>query len=184
MSIELVGIAVIGALALTFGYSIVEPMARASHEKPSVSTFYLIDFFSLSFLLAVPLCFLANVWKWNYYRVEELPFLQPVGVILLLVFAYAWWRGMTALSSADVSHSGKRFLYLAVLTPIAIIGSAVVVPFLSITALNIPNFSRSTFAGWCAGVITTVAIAFGGRKASQWIVTNDVSQTNRLTTKN
>ena len=86
-------------IASIFGYVILEPVAKAARGKQWTSRFCLSDFFSLSLLLAIPLVIVAAV---RPLHEEDSAFVNVVSVMLIGVFAYAWWRGTVTLSRIGV----------------------------------------------------------------------------------
>ena len=172
--IFLVGFPIVIGLASVFGYVIVEPIAKAVRGKRWTSRFCVSDFFPLSFLLAIPLVFVAAIRR---LPGQDTIFVNVVSIILTGVFVYAWWRGTVTLSRIGVLHTGRRCVFLGILIPTAVLGSAVGVPLLVVMAFRIPRMPTLVFAAWLSGIIAVPIIVTCCRRAAHWVVSDqNVSQ--------
>jgi len=108
-----------------FGYLIVQPFATALKVKRGMrpTRFATSDFLALMVLLAVPLVFLSAARKW-----QDTDLLLAFGSMLVAVFTYAWWRGVTMLSGLEILDSTRRFVFLALLLPVVLVGSTIAAP--------------------------------------------------------
>lgn len=95
---------------------------------------------------------------------------QIVAGILICVFIYIWWRTATALSSVGVVDASKRSVMLGILMPLAIIGSALVVPGWIVATFSAGNFNGAGFLIWLAAMIVIPIIAMMGRRVTRWVI--------------
>jgi len=158
---------VVLGIAAVFGYTILEPVTKAERGARFQTHFFVCDFFTLSLLIAIPLFFISNVRSING---EELTVTILLGLILVAVFVYSWARGATALSAIGVVNSWKRCCFLGVLVPIAILGSALVVPTLIMLAFFLTNMPPRGIMLWLAAVVVTPLVAYLCRRCTRWVI--------------
>ena len=78
-------LAILFGIGVTFGYAILGPLAKADRFEKARMRFYTCDFFTLSFLLALPLLFVAAARRWHG---ENSMAVNTCGFILVGLFAY------------------------------------------------------------------------------------------------
>lgn len=152
----------IGAI---FGYAIIEPITKADRLVRSQARFHTCDFFALSFLLTIPILFFTSIRRWFGGEI----IVDAIGFILIGVFAFACVREAASLSGIGVVNAWKRFTYLALLLPIAIVGSAIIVPMLIIMAFTLDEMRVLTAGLWVAAVVAVPLVAILCRRAAQWV---------------
>ena len=118
-------------------------------------------------LLAIPFTFYASV-RSAFFR-DTLWIADVLGVLLASVFAYIWWRSATTLSRGGVSQGVRRAVYIGILVPVAVIGSAIGIPWLFAIAGTLNQFSPAVQLLWLIGGCSVIPLAQLGRKASQWV---------------
>ena len=152
-----------------FGYTILEPVANAERGTRFQTRFFVCDFFTLTFLIAIPILFVTTVRRWHG---EESIAVNIPGFILIGVFVYSWGRGATALSAVGVVDSRKRCCFLGALLPIAILGSAVAVPMLIMLAFSLSQMPEWGVMIWLAAILAAPVIARLCRRCTLWIVSS------------
>ncbi len=155
-----------------FGYMILEPIAKAVRGKSWSTRFCVADFFSLSILLAIPLVFVASVRRMHPL---DSSVINGLGFFLVGVFAYTWWRGTVTLSRIGIFQTSRRCLFLGIIMPISVLGSALAIPTLIAIAFSIHEISNVVFTAWLIGIFATPVIAWFGRWATSWVVAGQSS---------
>jgi len=126
MLLSLAAFLVIVVCAVGFAYFLLQPIVRTENVVRRSSQYFVVDFFPLTFLLAIVFVYVGYSRR-SWGRDTTLP--DIAGTVLALVVVYAWWRGAVALSRIGVTHSGRRFVFLAFVLPVALLASALGVPF-------------------------------------------------------
>jgi len=160
-------LAILFGVGAIFGYAILGPLSKADRHAKAQMRFYTCDFFTLSFLLALPLLFVAAARRWHG---ENSMIVNTCGFILIGVFAYAWGRGATALTAVGVVNTLKRCSFLGLVLPIAIVGSAVAIPMLGMMVFAIPQMTLLEMCLWSSGVFVAVVVAILCRKCTTWVL--------------
>lgn len=167
--IVLLLIAATGISGVVFGYTIVQPLAKAKLAIKSSTRFFVCDFFTLTFLISIPILFIATIRRTIG---QDSPALFIVGLTLIGTFAYAWGRGATLLSAVGVVDSQNRCCFLGVILPIAILGSAIAVPMLILSGVALPRMSGWGVVLWLMAALATLAVAMICRMLT-WRITRD-----------
>ena len=168
--VALVAVLVLFGSGILFGQTILNPLLKASSFRSSAFRLYTSDFFALTLLLTLPAMLVGN------FRDPEMPFGAAL-ILCLIPFAvssWAWFRGATKLSGANVTNVAKRFVFLALLLPLVLYGSTIGVPFAILSALAI--LTRP--ASWSpilsvVGLLTAPVVAIVGRQICRWVVSPD-----------
>lgn len=167
-------IGVIFGLGAFFGYTILKPLIKATEGKKSKLRFYTSDFFSLTFVLALPLLFASSLRD----RSAPQEVLIAIGVVMCVIAIWVWFRGATKLSVLNVSSGWKRFVFLAGLLPVAMLGATVAVPMLIgqfvSTLVNLQGVDFTIAAG---GVAAALLVAVVGQKVCGWVIRKDDEST-------
>jgi hypothetical protein len=115
----------IAGCAGAFSYLLLRPITRTRIGKRGSSQYHIVDFFPLTFLLAIVFVYVGYSRRsWG----RDTTMSDVASAALALVVVYAWWRGAVALSRIGVTHSGRRFVFLAFVLPVALLGGALGVP--------------------------------------------------------
>jgi len=165
--LSFVFLAILFGVGAAFGYAILGPLAKADRFAKARMRFYTCDFFTLSFLLALPLLFVAAARRWHG---ENSMAVNICGFILVGVFAYAWGRGATALTAVGVVNTLKRCSFLGLVLPIAIVGSAVGIPMLVMMVFALPEMTLLGRCLWSSGIPVTIVVAILCRKCTTWVL--------------
>jgi hypothetical protein len=165
--IGLILIVAMFGLGAMFGYAILEPVIKADRSSQSQLRFCTCDFFALSFLLTIPILFFTSIRR--LFVGNEI-IVDVIGFILIGVFACACVREATSLSGIGVVDAPKRFTYLALLLPIAIVGSAVIVPMLIVLTFSLPDMTRLNIYLWLGSLVVVPTVAILCRKCTQWVL--------------
>jgi len=153
-----------------FGYTILKPIIKAAHGKKVTTRLYTSDFFSLTLVLVLPTMLMTT------FRRTTLPvvFVVVIGVLVYAIAIWIWGRGAIKLSSIGVSSSLKRFVFLGVILPLAILGTAIGVPGLCmglITTLTQLQFGLALL--FASGFLAAALVAKAGKLASAWVLIPD-----------
>ena len=150
-----------------FGYAILQPIARAVKGKRRPTRFTTIDFLWLTILLQLPLAFLANVGRWFNNQFATTTYAVTIGIVIFLIVG-VWWRGVATLSGLGINGVWRRGVFLTILLPVAIYGSAVGMPLLFMAPFSI---GRSNWLyAWLVVVVLTPLVAYFFRRASSWVL--------------
>lgn len=158
-----------------FGFCIMKPFTllvsdAKRNPRRTKSRLYLCDFFTLSFLVVIPLAIFSSVFR-NSIRREMMAF-QIVLCVLIGVCIYVWWRVAIALSYVGVTDSVKRSVMLGIVIPIVLIGSALVVPGLIVGAIPIASSGGEAVGIWVLILLLIFATAVVGRRTTSWVVSD------------
>jgi hypothetical protein len=163
----LVLLVVLFGVGAMFGYAILQPITKVDCLAKTQIRFYTCDFFTLSFLIAVPILVVTNV---RQSLGENSIIVDVSGFILIGVFAYVWGRGATSLSSIGVVDTWKRCTYLGVLLPIAIVGSAIAIPMLIMMTFSLLQMTPLDICLWLTGIVVVLIVAILCRKCTMWVL--------------
>lgn len=170
--LSLIALGAVFAAGAAFGYTILQPVAHAERGLGFQTRFYVCDFFTLTLLLAIPILFLTTARR--AYGQDAIV-VDIVGGILIGIFAYVWGRGATALSAIGVVDSRKRCCFLGALLPVAILGSAVVVPMLAMLTFSLSRMPGWGILLWLASLLVVPVVALLFRRWTVWIVSDPVT---------
>ncbi len=150
-----------------FGYAILQPVAKAVKGKRRPTRFTTIDFLWLTILLQIPLVLLSNASRSFNNRFETSLFAAISGIIVFL-FVCVWWRGVATLSGLGINSIWRRGVFLTILLPVAIYGSAVGMPMLLLAPFSLGT-SNWVFL-WIGLVVLTPIVAYCFRQLSFWVL--------------
>lgn len=153
-----------------FGYTFLKPIIKASQGKEASGRLYTSDFFSLTMVLVLPTMLMTT------FRRSSYPIVVPIviGVLVYTITIWMWGRGAIKLSSIGVSSSLKRFLFLGVILPIAILGTAIGVPGLCVGLVAcLARFSLPYVISILSGFLAAALVAYGGQLACKWVLIPD-----------
>ena len=160
-------------LGAFFGYTVLKPLIRATEGRKTKLRFYTSDFFSLTLVLALPALFISSLQKTA----------MPQGILIfmsILMFAiaiWAWVRSAMKLSAMDVTSGLKRFVFLAALVPVAMLGSAAVPVLVGHVVSTLVNQQVAEFLIAACGAAGTVLIALFGKILCRWVIRKDGEST-------
>ncbi len=151
-----------------FGYAILQPIAKAVKGKRRPTRFTTNDFLWLTILLQIPLALLSNAGRWfNNDSYTTTIIAVTAGFVVFLVVG-VWWRGVATLSGLGINSVWRRGVFLTILLPVAIYGSAVGMPMLLLAPFSI---GRSNWLyAWLGLVVLTPLVAYCFRVASHWVL--------------
>lgn len=152
-------------------------MYRAAEgwESPSTRRYSMGDFLALFVAVLPPLAILSMVW-----RLFELPRsgMLLFGGILVPVFAHAWWRSISLLSDLNIEDARRRFVYLAVVEPLLLVGTffaagEIIMAFVVFDSQNFPYVPWMVVTGG-TGVVGALL-----HFTIRWIVAGAARQDNK-----
>lgn len=161
-------ILVIGVLAAgsLFGYTVLSPIIKASRGRKVSAQLHISDFFSLTLVLVLPTLVVTTL------RQSTASFVVvAAGIPAYTLTIWLWVRGAIKLSSTGVTSSLKRFVFLGLILPFAIFGSAVGIPMLCVGVISTPtsqNFIYPLLSIF--GLLASVQVAIAGRLACRWVL--------------
>ncbi|TWU27945.1 hypothetical protein Poly41_70190 [Novipirellula artificiosorum] len=170
MIVGLLLLAVLLGVGSLFGYTVLQPVALADRGLRFHARFFVCDFFTLTFLIAVPTSLVTSFTRWPV----DVFVLRVTGVLLVGVALYSWARGATALTAIGVVDARKRCVFLGMLLPIAILGSAIAVPTLIISVFWLPRLSAWGILIWLVAIPAIVMIARLCRKCTMWVISDPI----------
>ena len=151
-----------------FGYAILQPIAKAVKGKRRPTRYTTIDFLWLTILLQIPLVLLSNASRsFNNGRETSIIFAVISGIVVFL-FVGIWWRGVATLSGLGISSVWRRGVFLTILLPVAIYGSAVAMPMLMLAPFSLGT-SNWIFL-WVGLLALTPIVAYCFRQLSFWVL--------------
>lgn len=161
-----------------FGLAILHPITSAP-KKHSPRTFQVSDLLSLSVILTIPFAFYSTVRR-TYGSDAYIGDL--LALILVSTFLYIWWRGTSTLTRIGVSDGIRRFIYLSIVLPIAVLGAAFAAPSVVMLAVVTPRMNPNQRSLWFMGLIATVLVAYICRITNHWIIseTNEAKHSHPL----
>jgi len=132
----------------------------------------------VAFLIGVIafLCFSLSALYVSTLRETSIPqgVLVTIAVIIFLLTVWMWVRGATKLSLLNISSSWKRFVFLAVLVPVAMLGSAIGIPFLiAATMATLVDQRWGEFLLAACGVVAAPLVALFGQRICAWVIQPD-----------
>ena len=153
-----------------FGYAILQPIAKAVKGKRRPTRFTTIDFLWLTILLQIPLALLSNAGRWfnNDNDSYTSTIIAVTAGFVVFLFVGIWWRGVATLSGLGINSVWRRGVFLTILLPVAIYGSAVGMPMLLLAPFSI---GRSNWLyAWLGVVALTPLVAYCFRLASHCVL--------------
>lgn len=158
-------------LGSLFGYTVLRPLIKAAHGRKASPRLYTSDFFSLTMVLVLPTMLLTS------FRSSNMPILLAivVGIIVYVITIWIWARGAIKLSAIGVDNSLKRFVFLGLHLPLAILGTSMGIPMLLVgmsTTISQPQQS-DYFLMFLSGLLAAIPVALLGNKICQWVVSLD-----------
>ena len=151
-----------------FGYAILQPIAKAVKGKRRPTRFTTIDFLWLTILLQIPLVLLSNASRsFNNGFEPSVIFAVTSGIVVFLCVGI-WWRGVATLSGLGINSIWRRGVFLTILLPVAIYGSAVGMPMLLLAPFSLGT-SNWVFL-WIGLVVLTPIVAYCFRQLSFWVL--------------
>ena len=155
------------ALGIAWGYRILVPIGEIVTDRQLQARFYLSDYFALSFILAMQFGWHSLAGSPYERRNPGLIFVTGV---LCIVWCFVWGRCAAVLSTAGVKSAAKRFMFLAFVLPITLIGSAVVVPASVVFAFSgISDAAPGMIAFWIASLAAVLFSAILGPGVIRWV---------------
>ena len=172
--IELLFLAYFVVPPFLFGGYVFYPYTKPFRKSFS-KQFATLDMPAMLAMLAYPMLLLSVIREWRPHLPYESLFI--IGAVLIGVFLFAWRRGITMLTSYGITDVRRRFVYLAVVLPITLMVSAVVVPLVSlrfVTAAEAIFWSHKSepIVPWGIAGIGLVVLALVLRRLSMWILAN------------
>jgi len=153
-----------------FGYTFLKPIIEASKGKKATARLYTGDFFSLTMVLVLPTMLMTTVRRSNF----PVALIIVIGILVYVITVWIWGRGAIKLSSIGVSNSLKRFMFLGVILPIGILGTAIGVPCLCMgLVLSLARFLPVLILLFISGFLAAALIAHGGNLACRWVLIPD-----------
>jgi hypothetical protein len=134
------------------------PLDRAARDHHGPAQFTLVDFLCLIFLAQLPMA----VIRWRTTSGEVV---HPGSAYVLgwIVCGVLWWAGVRCLSRAGVRQAWRRAVFLALVVPVTILGSMLVLPLLIVVWLSMAGgearqrpWPPAITAGMMAGVLIAV----------------------------
>jgi hypothetical protein len=163
---ELAAVGLAALLTIAFAAYIFAPITGPSLAGPA--KFHLSDVFSLVVLWQYPLALMQLLRKVNPLAGPPSMGAYVLGGILLMVITALWLGLVTTLSRRGVHSSAKRFIVIALATPLSIAATLVLFPTATgaiVTALR----PRQDWDAWPAGVaIGCIATGILCRLATVW----------------
>ncbi len=159
----------LGILACSmFGYVILQPFAKAVKGRQRPTRFTTVDFLWLTIMLQIPLVCLSNVGR-SLKTSFETSVLATTTAIVVLLCIGVWWRGVATLSGLGIRGVWRRGVFLTILLPIAILGSAIGMPIL------IMSLAYSLFESHLVSILVSIAVltpvvAYCFRLVSVWVL--------------
>lgn len=161
-------------LGVPFTYLILQPVQhlvqKQKHREKRPTKFSLTDIFWLMLLLQIPLAYLVAATKW-----QDATQVTIVGGLLLLMFVFLWWRGISLLGRLGIDEPLRRGVYLAAIVPVAVLG-AFATAVLTVFIFNIMmNWEQDNFRPiemfYIFGMIALVVIvAMVFRRLTNWVL--------------
>lgn len=143
------------------------PFEKMLSRAPRKTTFHIVDFFSLTFLLSPPWLFVVQMTRGRSSS-SALPAI--FGFLLMMVFIVIWGHFARILSGLGVEHAGKRYVFLGIVLPMLLI-----VPFgaaaISFALETILRFSQATIHMINLAMYALLMFGFSAllRVANDWV---------------
>lgn len=153
-------------IGITFARFILAPILQATKKKPAVFRFYISDFFSMTLMLALPAFFISRAGDQALSRLSIV--VLCVGSVIAL---WAWVRGASKLSSINVESPFKRFVFLAIILPIVILGIGFAVPWSVLLVFSL--FMRNSTGNPLSFILVFLGLpllALFSRQICKWVV--------------
>lgn len=177
--IELLFLAYFVVPPFLFGGYVFYPYTKPFRKSFS-KQFATLDMPAMLAMLAYPMLLLSVIREWR----PQIPYenLLVIGAVLIGVFLFAWRRGVSMLTSYGITDVRRRFVFLAVVLPITLMASAVVVPLVSLRVITpveaiFWRHESEPIVPWIIACISLVALAFVLKRLSIWILANALPST-------
>lgn len=145
---------------------------RPLHERLKAATasnirkqMFLCDFFSLTFLFALP----APVFSMISDEFHDSKILVLVAILLFVPIAWIWWRSAMLLSRVGVRDSLPRIIFSGVVVPASIVVAAGAIPVTIGLILGSVIHAREA---WMVFILTssTLLVGWGCERGVAWVV--------------
>ena len=154
-----VGLLVAIIIMVPFGRWILGPLDRAARNRRHPVQFTMLDFFSLLFLLQLPLGVVHSFWS-----AEETGAVWVLDGFGWFATGLMWWISVRTLSRAGIHKPWHRVVFLLLVLPLAYSG-IIAAPFLF--AALLATFAQGATSGWdqersvlLASILVILACAF------------------------
>ena len=154
-----------------FAMVVLAPAVGALRGRRRRRRFHLVDYFSLTFLLALLIAAVTLMSRRAFPDVSR--FARLILTLLGPVTIYLWWRSATTLSTLGVAKARSRFLFVGVMTPFAFVTSALVLPYLVTLIFEARSRGEIVFAVVALGLAAQLALT--ARRLTRRLICSELS---------
>ena len=172
----LVGMAVVLYVCGMAGYWILQPIANAVKGRRRPTRYSMVDFLWLSIMVTVSLAPLGNIvssWEMDVGRFDRSYYNLIIGIIavmILVVIAIVWWRGIATLSGLGIDDHRRRGTFLMVVVPASIAISLFAVPAMMFSLVSAFNGEGREVLFWFTTVGVMVPAVYVARRLCLWVL--------------
>src|SRR5262245_31123228 len=166
-------IIVLGAILVGFGgiigagVYVLRPLDRAARRSKLPTQFTIVDFFSLTAHIAIPLGLIGAISTTDRAVREPQIMLTACCCVAATLI---WWGTMKTASRAGITQGAKRTLMVAIVVPVTYVAAIIAAPLLMI--LLCQRLFGSAAAPFWLYVLDAASVAalIGCRKTVDWIL--------------